>query len=811
VKGALMSTAKPSAAGSVYDQGAGRVDVARAYASPVVAETGSESFGHFQYPHAGRDPITRAVTYRNRGADPVTLDLSSDIEDAAPGTVTVEPQVTVPPGGTADAHVVLDTRRPAAGTYGGVLLARLPDGTTLRTPIGFDIEGEMYELRVRGIARDGRTAVGGFTVLDVEDGNRVNAGRFLPGQDGPCTPDASDVSPCIRVPPGTYSVMGLIYTNPETVPSTEIVRGALNTSLVGEPEIRVTGDTEIALDARKAKEVTFEVPDRDAQANDGGALEIVYERNPERGPGAGDFALRGPGFQLEEKLYLQPTKRITRGEFHAFTRWQLGEPEISLDVHGLDLHPAYYDPVYHSDLSWEYPRLDGVRRLRVVDAGTATAAETAGLTLKDRLALVRRSDEISVPAQVANAARAGAELVAVYNDRPGHNGDPGETGVRLDAPVVRLTGEEGQALLRKLDRDRHLEVRAEGNPASEYRYDLVLPEEGGIRSNPHYVLRSRDLARVDQRYLGHLDADMSYSETAYPFQPWEEASFSHIHSLVGGGPRVRRDYVTAGQWAFGVATPELPYNFIWGQHEAARIGLNSPGTYTLRPGERRTLDWLGGPVGSGIDPFTTVRRYHDLMAVQPAAFVDAAGNASDGYTSQFENGFATDLRVYEDDALIAQTNFTFGLPIDLLKEAATYRIEYDVDNHAPWARLSTDTQTIWTFSSRRPNGEDIATLPLLTVDWDADVDLRNRLEGRWIGFKLGHQPGAPAVPFKSAALEASYDDGATWQPVRRLYRSRPDRWEAKLDRRRGFVSLRLRAQDAAGNGITQRIIRALAR
>jgi hypothetical protein len=325
-------------------------------------------------------------------------------------------------------------------------------------------------------------------------------------------------------------------------------------------------------------------------------------------------------------------------------------------------------------------------------------------------------------------------------------------------------------------------------------------------------VRSRDLARVDMHYHGHLDADMSYSETAAPFQPWQEVSFSHVHPLVGGGPRVRRDYFTGARWGYGVTTPEVPYNFIWGQHEAARIRLNSPGLSTLRPGERRSMSWLNGPVAPGIDPFETVRRYRDLMAVEPAGFVDDTGNTADGYTSRFPNGFATNLRVYEDDALIAQSDFYFFGAVELFKEAATYRVEFDVDNHAPWAGVSTRTQTAWTFRSRRPAGEDIATLPLLTVDWDADVDLRNRLEDRWLEFRLGHQPGAQAVPFRSATLEESYDDGATWRPVRRMWRIGANRWEARLDRRRGggFVSLRLRAQDADGNAISQRITRAFA-
>ena len=49
----------------------------------------------------------------------------------------------------------------------------------------------------------------------------------------------------------------------------------------------------------------------------------------------------------------------------------------------------------------------------VVDAGTATPAEIAGLDLEGALALVRRSDAIPVAEQSNNAAAAGARLVAL--------------------------------------------------------------------------------------------------------------------------------------------------------------------------------------------------------------------------------------------------------------------------------------------------------------------------------------------------------------------------------------------------------------
>ena len=67
LKAALMSTAKPGAGLTVNEQGAGRVDVARAVTQPVHAEPGSLSFGFLRWPRVGLPPATRTVTYRNAG------------------------------------------------------------------------------------------------------------------------------------------------------------------------------------------------------------------------------------------------------------------------------------------------------------------------------------------------------------------------------------------------------------------------------------------------------------------------------------------------------------------------------------------------------------------------------------------------------------------------------------------------------------------------------------------------------------------------------------------------------------------------
>src|SRR5262249_5505218 len=118
LKDALISTAKTDTSLSVYQQGGGRVDVARAYSQAVYASPGTLNMRFFPYPHPTRTPATKTVTSRTDSAAAVTLDLSLDVKGkntgAAPaGMFSVsQPSVTVPANGTASVTVTID---PSAG------------------------------------------------------------------------------------------------------------------------------------------------------------------------------------------------------------------------------------------------------------------------------------------------------------------------------------------------------------------------------------------------------------------------------------------------------------------------------------------------------------------------------------------------------------------------------------------------------------------------------------------------------------------------------------------------------------------------
>lgn len=806
LKAALMDTAQPTAGVPIYSQGAGRLDVGRAVASSVIASPGVVDFGRFAWPYPSPAP-SRTITYHNGGDRPVTLKLSSDLD-----ALSVTPaQLTVPGGGSATAQVAVDTGAGAAGTFGGTITARADDGGTVHTTVGFVKEPEMHDVHVSGIARDGRAAVGGFRVVDVHDGS-VAAQRFWPGTAAePCTTASYSNSDCIRLPVGTYSIMGFIFTMPPDKPSTvKGLRQVLNTSLVGNPQITIDKDTTLTLDARTAREVKVDTPGRDARANMGGAAQIAVSRTPQNGPAVTDQIVNSPGAQLEERLFMQPTQAVTAGHLSAYTRWRLEAPSITFTAPRLSLHPQYYDPVWFSDVSAQYPRLDGMAQLRVVDAGTATTAELADRDLRGALALVRRSGDLSVAEQSNNAAAAGARMVAIYNDGPGVNADPGTARIMLRVPTVRLSHDEGTALLATPG----VTITAHGVASSPYQYDLVFPEQNSLPQNPHYTAVLGRLASVTRHFHGEPGRDLSYGESAFAFQPGDTFAISSTYPLTGA-PRERTDYHVGDpnvRWTYGVTTPEPHYNNIFPGPKLASMALSAPAMTTYRPGQHTSDDWLGGPIAPGLNPLQPLQRSGDVMSVHMSGFVDGSGNFGDAYTSQFDHGLSTEFQMSAGDQQVAETKFQASGTIAVPASDTQYRIDYQVDNASPWASLSTHTSSQWTFRSHTaPAGQPI-TEPLITADYDLALDLNDQLPAHrptGIGLNLGHQAGSAASPISTASLDFSTDDGASWHPVA-LSDLGGGRYRAEIAHPTGFVSLRLHAVDRDGGTLSQEIVRAFA-
>ncbi|WP_285749328.1 S8 family serine peptidase [Lentzea sp. NBRC 105346] len=271
IKAQLVASAKPNPANTAYEQGSGRIDVAKAITQTVTADPVSVGLGNQPWPHNDDTPVTKDITYRNTGKTDVTLDLTIDTK-APGGMFTVSPaKLTVPAGGTATAKVTGDSRVGTAdGTFSGAIVAT-SGSTSARTPIGLNREVESYNVTVNTKGRDGKPTGNGRTILI-----GLEANSWV---DVPRDPDGSVT---VRVPKGHYYAEAAIFGGDQSKPVIDLESNA---------DLNVTGDMTLDWDATKAKPIAITGPDAEAKPTD---AVVVQSRKTKLGSFSSGFIL--PGF-----------------------------------------------------------------------------------------------------------------------------------------------------------------------------------------------------------------------------------------------------------------------------------------------------------------------------------------------------------------------------------------------------------------------------------------------------------------------------------------------------------------------------------
>ncbi len=255
IKQTLTASARPTAGLTAYQQGTGRTDVAAAITQTVVSEQTSVNFGLQRWPHTDDTPVTRQITYRNSGTEPVTLDLSLDTtgpkgQPAPAGLFTLgAQQVTVPAGGSASVDVVSDTRTGTQdGTFSGSVVAAAGEGgQRVRTSFGVVREGEAYDLTVKFIDTKGKPARADSMVF----GHSGDLWEDLLDTDG-------DGIAKVRVPRGSYLVEAPVETPRGSKAGSDI-------ALMVAPKVSVTANSTVTFDARKAKPLSITPPESATQ------------------------------------------------------------------------------------------------------------------------------------------------------------------------------------------------------------------------------------------------------------------------------------------------------------------------------------------------------------------------------------------------------------------------------------------------------------------------------------------------------------------------------------------------------------------
>ncbi|WP_239167101.1 S8 family serine peptidase [Catellatospora coxensis] len=761
LKNALVSTARANASLTVYQQGAGRVDLTRAVAQTVYGAATAD-FGLITVAPAAQ-ASTRTLTFTNTGSTPVTLDLAVDLRNvdravAETDALTTDRQVTVPAGGTADVTATLDPAKLDRGRHSGVITATGPGGIALRTAVGLTLAGPRHKVTLRALDPAGKPGSAPVVMLHGED-SRSDTLTWLVGDGG-----------TVEVEEGSYLLQGLIEHG---APLDEQV------TLVTDPELKITRDMTVVLDARKGTPIRIETPKPSEQ-------QAILSYYVHRVHGNGRTISHGVmHFSTVQQVNVTPTRPVSAGSYEFSSRWQLVAPIVQAQIDGvkgpLDINLLHLSPGY-----------DGPRKLKLVRAGTGTAQQLAAARVRDAVALVETATDRTEQEQIAAAAAAGAAAMIIVRPADWSAWTVWEPqGEREPIPAMVVAYDDGQKLLARTARSSAA-IELVLTPVSPYLYDVFHVEHGRVPQRIVHRVTAANSMRIDTSYA-HNGGEPWAREQRFGWRPWQDYSWNDTTRFVAT-PSTREEWVSAGDsmWQHRVHQ-EYP----WGGWGPLAGGITEqPRSY--RPGKIRET-WFGPVVRPAAASGLLSTRLGDVLSLRVPEFVDAAGHAG------FREGDEVAAMLWRDGTLVAELPSAMA-DVEVAAGAAGYRLQLTTARTSPeWAR-ATRTDTVWEF--RSGTADKARALPLLQVDYRVPADLNGSVAGRahTVGLGLRHQAGLPTPRHTTLVVEVSFDEGKSWRAVR--VTGRGDAYTAHIPAGSGSVSLRTRATDGAGNTVTQTVVRA---
>jgi subtilisin family serine protease len=330
LKARLMGSAQPGPTGTtVWDEGAGRVWIPGALDLPVTAQPASLSYGALE---TGRDePATKSLTYANPSGQDIELALATDFRgpDGTPvdGGVTLDTEVlTIPAGGTASVDVTLDNSVGPVGRFSGAVTATVvggpSDGGEVRTALGYEKLPERFDLTIRTEGRDGEPVDGwsSLSLMNLDDHTRYSESF-----------DVFDGEVTVRVPAGTYGVVGALSEGDYDTWQFDAVTGVAN------PDVQVTEDTTVTLSAEGAARASVSTP-RPAEAVRSVFSYLMLDERGRTNIYPFDYGVSG-----ETELYLADSGAATVGEVRLMNLFVLREPV-----------EAGHEPTYTYDLAFQH-------------------------------------------------------------------------------------------------------------------------------------------------------------------------------------------------------------------------------------------------------------------------------------------------------------------------------------------------------------------------------------------------------------------------------------------------------------------------
>lgn len=777
IKNTLMSTSMRTPDYTPYQAGAGRVELPAAYNAEAFA-TGSVYAGLVPWsPKADLRPISRKITYTNVTASPLKLDLSVDAGSSpAKAFALGAAHVTVPAHGTAQAELVVDPKGLAAGQYSAQVVAsgRGQAGrVTMHTVAGVSVEPEKRNLTIKLKDRSGRPLSG--AVLITGD-NGVDSSVYIP-EDGTLTS---------RWIPGTYTLRS--YADVEGLNGPH----SLGEAVLVDPEVDLTSDRTVVLDASQARQVKVATPKPTAVVQTRVDVFRSYTSTEPDPAAQSMFDAVFPPVAYDS-LWALPTKgKVKKGSFAFGTRFRAVQTPLEVSYGGQHLDDAVLQPGTKA-----LP--DGTSHLDAVFAGDGSRADYAGLSARGKAVVVRLGDVFSTD-QAAAAAEAGAAMLVVVNEESGRLGDMwyGKPDFKTTGPVpvASVTLDEGEALIKKISTagKKQVKLAVEVHATPEYLYDLADYHIGAVPADPSADTDPRDLARIDLDFTPAPGQAATERRNDYPpYQFPGESSFQWpgaMHLPFPSAPVVtgkRTDWVSSN----GVR---------WQQFGSVNRTTHTD-TVTYKAGSEQQDRWFG--------PINRPRLLSDegLHRLPMGALTIDLGGGSDA-GSAHSGGSTHMTSLYQGDRKLSESPFPNSGASDLAPERLPYRLVVDTTGDPAAGPYSSSTHTEWSFTSGAVT--ETQGIPLVQLDYTTDLDLQGRAKRKTdIAIKPTVAGGSSAKdPASSVLLDVSYDDGKTWHAQK--LKEKKGAWQASLSAPSAaeYVSLRVTAGQQGGGGVTQTITRA---
>ncbi|APU12172.1 MULTISPECIES: S8 family serine peptidase [Actinoalloteichus] len=781
LKSALMSSAQPLDDVSVYGQGAGRLDVARAVDQTLRAQPASLSMGKALSPVEEAEPVTMPVTLHNDDTEPVELALSIEAAaDAAPapeGLFDVDVStITVPAQGVAEVDVTADfaASAEAPGPKGARLVGAGPDGQTIRVALGADIGQDEARLDYTAINRAG---VSGDNVQAMGFAQSVETGEsYTIG--GPYS--------SIVVPKGRYRVVAQV-TDDLVLPSGSSYTEAF-TYLAR--EVTLDDHFTVTLDARAGEPVETELDDPELRLTPQMVPSFGIRSKVGAAPASLSGAIPHPG-----RDFVVPAEPLDGLGMYSTSLW--ARPMLT----GATTDPEPLS-VELSELVVSDPadRFIGELTAPVIDVGAAEDVAEVEVAGAIALLTVQGVPGEEVAARVTELIEAGAEGV-LYN---------GFQDVEYDSawqvPVLQV--DDFLGLLRDRIAEGPTEFTIIGREQGSVRYLLHDETEGVGLQGITWSHRKEDLTRVRMRV--HAPASEGAAVSVASFADFGDGLVG-LDSVVYA-PLEQGLYVTPGfEWFHSarIGTDDA-YQPV-GIHETLPARYEAGGDYEV--------DLLSGPYGVDLgvphrdsvtyEPTPFVARTDDEIRIDLPVFQANSPNGSIGVVESWAN---TGETVLISDGIESGRSNSPGMGVfEVPAQDAEHRLTVRADRELAGLRVGTGYRGDWVFRSGPVDGES-EVLPLIDLRYDMALSLLHTAqagEDVTFGVAAGYQAGSTADAAGVADLRVEFaTDGEAWQEA--VVTEVDQGWTVTVPgQQAGPVSLRLHAADeGAGNSYTETLIAA---